>query len=310
MHPAIETTGLRKALGGKAVIRGLDLCVPQGRVYGFLGPNGAGKTTAMRLLLGLLRPDAGEVRLLGSSLADDRNGLLRQVGSFIESPALYDHRSGRANLDMARRLLGLAASETGRVLEVTGMARDADRKVRDYSLGMRQRMALARSLLGEPKLLLLDEPTNGLDPDGIADMRALIRDLPARMDCTVFVSSHLLGEVEQVADHVGLLREGRLAMQGPLEDLLGTGRRIAIGVDDVRRACAMLQAKGYAARADGPEGLSVTAPADVDLPALAAQINRTLVEAGIDVSSLRVERLSLEALYRQSATATQQRKAA
>ncbi|ANU08611.1 ATP-binding cassette domain-containing protein [Paraurantiacibacter namhicola] len=306
MHAAIETHGLRKSLGGKPVIRGLDLSVPAGRVYGFLGPNGAGKTTAMRLLLGLMPADAGEVRLLGQPLGQNRLSLLRQVGSFIESPALYDHRSGRANLDVARRLLGLPASEVDRVLEVVDMRADAARRVSEYSLGMRQRMALARSLLGSPKLLLLDEPTNGLDPDGIADMRALVRDLPARMDCTVLISSHLLGEVEQVADHVGLLRKGRLAMQGPLQDLLGSGRRIALEVDDAARATSLLTAEGLAAHVSGGATLTVDAPPDGELAPLCARINRILVEAGLAVSSLGSQRLSLEDLYKGSAAPTEE----
>lgn len=311
MQAAIETSGLRKKLGGTEVICGLDLHVPAGGVYGFLGPNGAGKTTAMRLLLGILRPDAGDVRLLGRPLHQNRLHLLRQVGSFIESPALYDHRSGRENLVMSARLLGLPRSEVDRVLDLVDMRRDAGRKVRDYSLGMRQRMALARSLLGSPKLLLLDEPTNGLDPDGIAAMRTLIRDLPRRLDCTVFVSSHLLGEIEQVADHVGLLRKGRLAMQGPLQDLLGHGRRILLEVGDGPRAASVLQGAGHDARLQGDGTLSLSLPSGADPRSVCADINRRLVHAGIAVSALTHERLSLEDLYRQSGViAPMQRKAA
>ncbi|APE27081.1 ABC transporter ATP-binding protein [Aurantiacibacter gangjinensis] len=275
-----------------------------------MGPNGAGKTTAMRLLLGLLAPDAGEVRLLGGSLGAAGLELLRQVGSFIEGPALYDHRSGRANLAMACRLLGLPDSEVERVLELVDMRQDAHRPVRDYSLGMRQRIAFARSLLGRPKLLLLDEPTNGLDPDGIADIRLLIRELPSRMDCTIFVSSHLLGEVEQVADTVGLLRRGTLVMQGPLRDLLGSGRRIVLEVGDPARAAAL--AGGFDRRVQGGDAdtLFIALRPRDDAAALCAAVNRALVQAGIPVFTIKIERLTLEELYRQSADAVENERTA
>nr|WP_206543602.1 ATP-binding cassette domain-containing protein [Sphingomonas sanguinis] len=195
---AIETEHLTKRYAGRSVVDDVALRVPMGCVYGFLGPNGAGKTTTMRLLLGLLRADAGTIRLVGHDLVRRRRDALAQVGAFVESASLYDHLTGRANLDITRRLLGLPAGEIDRVLEIVEMRDAAPARTGTYSLGMKQRLALARAMLGSPRLLLLDEPTNGLDPDGIVAMRLLIRALPARIGGTVFVSSHLLTEVEQM----------------------------------------------------------------------------------------------------------------
>ncbi len=181
------------------------------------------------------------------------------------------------------------------------MTEHSRRKVRDYSLGMRQRVALGRALLGTPRLLLLDEPTNGLDPEGIAEMRTLIRDLPQRIRATVFVSSHLLGEIEQVADHAGLLREGRLTMQGPLADLLATDRRVTVSSDQVEKAHKLLAGSGYSVLPRGRTSLSVTCPPDRDLTVFCVSINRTLVQANIGVSGIAEEKRTLEDLYRGNA---------
>ena len=186
-------------------MKDVSLFVPEACVYGFVGPNGAGKTTVMRLLLGLLQADAGTVRLFGHSVEKNRRAALTHVGAVIESPAHYSHLSGRDNLRLTCTLLGLPGTESDRVLELVDLATEGGQKVGTYSLGMKQRLAIARTLLGAPRLLLLDEPTNGLDPDGIISMRAFIRDLPDRIKGTVFISSHLLTEVQQVADYVGLM---------------------------------------------------------------------------------------------------------
>lgn len=303
MEYAIETSALRKRLGKQEVIRGCDLQVPAGRVYGFIGPNGAGKTTVMRLLLGILRPDAGEIRMLGRSMPRDRQAVLSRTGAFIESPALYDHLSAEANLDITRRLLGLPPGEIGRVLDIVGMAGHARRKIAEYSLGMRQRTALARTLLGKPELLLLDEPTNGLDPEGIAGMRGLIRELPERIGATVFVSSHLLGEIEQVADHAGLLREGRLVMQGPLRTLLVSQRVLQIRVSMYDHAVNLLKSWGHVPRAEGGDSIFLRCPRDTDFEGFAAGINRRLNAAGVQVFAVGERKRSLEDLYRASAGA-------
>ncbi|MES2336860.1 MAG: ATP-binding cassette domain-containing protein [Pseudomonadota bacterium] len=297
MDMAIETQGLSKRLGGRPVVVDVALAVPRGAVYGFLGPNGAGKTTVMRLLLGLMRRDAGSVSLLGHAMPDTRATTLAQVGAFVESPGLYDHLSGRANLDLTRRLRGLAAVEVDRVLDLVGMAAAAGKRVAACSLGMKQRLALARALLGDPQLLLLDEPTNGLDPEGIVEVRDLIRTLPARTGCTVFVSSHLLGEVEQVATHMGMMRSGRLVLQGRVDALLGGGRGIRIALDDPARGAALLVAAGFAATVQDNDAVRISC-GTADLRPLAAAANQALVTAGLTVWQVAPEAPSLETLYR------------
>lgn len=299
MPNAIATEGLSKRFGDFEAISGINLRVPENAVYGFLGPNGSGKTTAMRLVLGLLRPDAGRIELFGQDIEAHRMELLLRIGAFIESPALYDHLSGRANLEITCRLLDLPRSEVARVLDIVSMSRDADRKVREYSLGMRQRTALARTLLGEPRLLVLDEPTNGLDPEGIAEMRELIRSLPGRIGCTVLVSSHLLSEVEQVADYAGFLRKGRLVMEGRLTDLLAGGQRLQVVVDDSQRALGLLAREGLEdlSRDKAMGAIELQAPDTMPIEAFAALINRQLVAGGLDVSVLQPKRRTLETLY-------------
>lgn len=272
------------------------LAVPAGSVYGFLGPNGAGKTTAMRLLLGLMRRDAGEVRLLGHVMPDGARAALAQIGAFIEAPGLYDHLSGRTNLDLTRRLRDLPQSEVDRVLEIVDLTDAARRRAGTYSLGMKQRLALARALLGNPRLLLLDEPTNGLDPDGIIAMRDLIRDLPQASGCTVFVSSHLLSEVEQMTTHMGMMRSGRLVLQGDVRALIGTAQTVRIAVGDAARGAALLAAAGLDAAPDG-DAVVLACAADAMRAATAAAL-RHLVDAGLDVFSAVPETRSLEGLYR------------
>jgi ABC-2 type transport system ATP-binding protein len=213
---AIETEALTRAFGARAAVEQLNLLVPNGGIYGFLGPNGAGKTTTIRMLLGLIRPDSGKVRLFGKHF---EFSMLNRVGSLVEAPSLYPHLTGRENLEVTRRLVGAARADIDRVLAIVRLARDADRLVREYSLGMRQRLGLALALLNSPELLILDEPTNGLDPAGIHEMRDLLRRMPAEHGVTVFLSSHLLSEVEQIAGSVGIIREGRMLFQGSLAEL-------------------------------------------------------------------------------------------
>jgi lantibiotic transport system ATP-binding protein len=297
---AIETAGLTRRYGGRAVVDGVALLVPDECVYGFLGPNGAGKTTTIRMLVGLLRPHAGTVRLLGHDIATARRAALSGVGALIEGPALYDHLSGRANLSLTAGLLGLAATEVDRVLDLVDLRAAATRRVGGYSLGMKQRLAIARALLGRPRLLLLDEPTNGLDPDGMIAMRALIRDLPDRIGGTVFISSHLLGEVEQVADRVGLMLAGRLVMQDSVRALTGRGGSVRVGVAAGVPAATLLRAAGFDAQpVDG--GVRIAAAGDRD--ALAARANRLLVEAGHAVTALVAEARTLEQVYQDAVTA-------
>ncbi|CAN5138323.1 ABC transporter ATP-binding protein [soil metagenome] len=297
---AIESLGLAKRFGRQEAVAGVDLLAPAGGVYGFLGPNGAGKTTSIRMILGLLRPTAGSVSVFGADVAVERRKTAAMIGSVVETPALYDRLTGRENLEVGRLLIGAPKTDIERVLEIVDLKGAADRKAGGYSQGMRQRLGLARALLGQPKLLVLDEPTNGLDPEGIREIRDLIRAAPERSGATVFVSSHLLAEVEQMASHVGVMHKGRLLAQGSLAELRGAGARTAdVGVEDAERAAALLVSAGLEARSDGPASLKVILPADEEVEAIAA-VNRRLVEGGFTVFRLGSQRRSLEEVYLQA----------
>jgi ABC-type multidrug transport system ATPase subunit len=294
---AIETRSLTKRFGRQAAVSDVALRVEAGCIYGFLGGNGAGKTTTIRLILGLLRPTSGGVSVFGRDVARDRIAAAREVGSLLEARATYDQLSGRENLDGTRRLLGLAATEIDRVLDIVDMRPASDRKVGDYSLGMRQRLGLARALLGEPRLLVLDEPMNGLDPDGVRETRAVIRAMPERCGATVFLSSHQLSEVQQTVSHVGLMHEGRLVLQGPIEALLRqTTPELFVRTNDVAAAMRRLRQAGHAPEPDGG-GLRITLKGGGDREASA--VARLLVEAGLEVSELTPRQASLEDVYMQ-----------
>lgn len=215
----METCNLTKTYEGFTAVSNVSLHIPKGAVYGFLGPNGAGKSTTMKMFLGLTRPTSGSFTIDGRQYPRDRMEILRKVGSFIEAPAFYGNLSGEENLDVIRQILGLPKSAVTEVLELVGLTPFRKRLARKYSLGMKQRLGLAGALIGHPPVLILDEPTNGLDPVGIHEIRNLIRSLPQRYDCTVLVSSHLLSEVELMADNIGILNHGHLLFEGTLEDL-------------------------------------------------------------------------------------------
>lgn len=291
---AIETMRLSRRFGDILAVDQLDLHVPQGSIYGFLGPNGSGKTTTIRMLIGLIQADQGRVQIFNLQLEKQRLAALRQIGALVELPSLYPHLTGWENLEVTRRLVNVNRSHIDRVLNIVNLTADARRLVRGYSLGMRQRLALALSLLREPKLLILDEPTNGLDPAGIHEMRNLIRSLPAEHGITVFISSHLLSEVEQMATDVGIIHSGKLLFQGPLRELqAGQLEQIVIETNKPGDAIQILQGAGWdvTARQDGRlvvPGHSMTK---------AAQINARLVHAGIDVSELHQARPSLEEMF-------------
>jgi lantibiotic transport system ATP-binding protein len=297
---AVETAGLTYAYpGAPPVLRGVDLAVPRGSVYGFLGPNGAGKTTTLRLLLGLLRRQrgGGTLRVLGTPLdrGRDRRAVLARTGSLIEAPSLYGHLTAAENLRVWQVVLGCPASRIAEVLRLVGLADAARARAAALSLGMRQRLGLAVALLGAPELLVLDEPTNGLDPVGIVEMRELLRRLNRETGVTVLVSSHLLSEVERVATHVGVIRQGRLAFQGALPELVGRAAAAAhavVATDDDARAVEVLLAGGWPARRDA-EGVRLPPLPRAEL----ARANRTLVETGVGVHAVGVVRPDLEAVF-------------
>ncbi len=290
----IETRGLTRQFGTQLAVNRLDLLVPAAGVYGFLGPNGAGKTTAIRMLLGLIRPNSGEVRLFGEPLISNRQSLMRRVGALVESPSLYPHLTGRENLEVTRRLLGASRDLIDCALEPIKMSKDADRRVREYSLGMRQRLGLALALLNKPELLILDEPTNGLDPAGIHEMRDLIRRLPDEFGVTVFLSSHLLGEVEQIASHIGIIHEGTLLFQGTLNELQTKQQsQLIVGVKQLDQATTCLTAAGFSVKRQNDGMLSVSAKSSED----AVRVNSLLVEHRCDVFHLELGQASLEDIF-------------
>ncbi len=290
----IETRGLTRRFGSQLAVDDLNLLVPAAGVYGFLGPNGAGKTTAIRMLLGLIRPNAGEVRLFGQSLNGNHRSVMCRVGALVESPSLYPHLTGRENLEVTRRLLGSGRNLIELALATVRLTKDADRRVREYSLGMRQRLGLALALLNNPELLILDEPTNGLDPAGIHEMRDLIRRLPDEFGVTVFLSSHLLGEVEQIATHIGIIHEGHLLFQGTLSELQSKQQtQLTVGVKQLGEATEFLVKSGWSVQRSVDDLLNVSTKAPDD----AARINKLLVDRGLDVFHLAVSQRSLEDIF-------------
>jgi ABC-2 type transport system ATP-binding protein len=289
----IETRGLTRRFGAQVAVDDLNLLVPAAGVYGFLGPNGAGKTTAIRMLLGLIRPDAGEVRLFGRPVRSSHRELMSRVGALVEAPSLYPHLTGRENLEVTRRLLGSPRNLIDLALDTVRMTRDAHRRVREYSMGMRQRLGLALALLNKPQLLILDEPTNGLDPAGIHEMRDLIRRLPDEFGVTVFLSSHLLSEVEQIAGHIGIIHESKLLFQGTLGELQQKQQtELTVGVTKPDEAMDCLVGAGWSVeRRDGLLSVAAAAPED------AVKINRLLVDQRLDVFHLALSQRSLEDIF-------------
>ena len=293
--PAIETAGLSKRFGERTAVDGVDLFVPRGSAFGFLGPNGAGKTTMIRMLLGLTAPSAGTMRVLGHPVPAERAVALERVGAIVEDPRFHPHLSGRENLRVVAALRGPdAAARIGPALARVGLSERADEKVKRYSLGMRQRLGVARCLLADPQLLILDEPTNGLDPGGIQEFREMIRAMVEQEGRTVFISSHLLDEVEKICDAAAIVDRGKVVTQGPIAELAAAGDRheVIIVVDDIERAIALLDGLEQvreARRSD--EGIRVVLDGAA---ATAAVVNARLVGAGLAVSRLEPVRRSLE----------------
>lgn len=305
MSAAIETEGLTRRFGSRLAVDDVSMTVPKQAVYGFLGRNGAGKTTTLRMVLGLIRPTEGVARVCGLNVARDRIAAARQVGALLEAHGFYVNLTGAENLALTATLLGLPASEIVRVLEVVEMRADAGRKVAGYSLGMRQRLGLARAMLGAPPVLVLDEPTNGLDPDGIADMRRFLKSLPERTGATVLLSSHLLGEIEQTATHVGVVNDGRLVLEGELTRLKADlAPEIVLRTDDDVRAVALLASHDLVVFAT-ESGLSAALRPGDDIDRAVAALNRALVQAGLSVFAIGPRARSLEDIYRRVAAPAQ-----
>lgn len=299
MSAAIETTELTRRFKRRLAVDAVSMNVPEQAVYGFLGRNGAGKTTTLKMLLGLIRPDGGTARVCGIDVGRDRIGAARKVGALLEAHGFYGNLSGRENLDLTRQLIGLPSTEVERVLAVVEMTEHACRRVSDYSLGMRQRLGLARAMLGAPPVLILDEPTNGLDPDGIADMRRFLGELPDRTGATVLLSSHLLGEIEQTATHIGIVHQGRLMLEGELARLKADlAPEIAVETDDPARAADLATARGFAV-ARAPDRIVASLRPGEDARAASAALNRALIEADIAVFTIGPRARTLEGIYRE-----------
>ena len=290
----IETHDLCKQYGNALRVAHLDLNVPEGSVYGFLGPNGAGKSTTLKMILGLVQPTAGSIRVLGKQMnRTNRLAVLRQVGSLIESPSYYGHLTGEENLRIVQTLRGVPEKSIREVLQIVRLDGQRGKKVAHYSLGMKQRLGLAAALLGYPRLLILDEPTNGLDPAGIQEMRELICSLPGRFGMTVVVSSHLLSEIDQMADHVAIIREGELVFQDSLEVLHGHSRHhLALRTSNNAVARSLLAEQSVTCREE--EGYLI-------LPILpdetAAQLTRFRAENRLGVVRLEERQKSLEDIF-------------
>ena len=294
MQTVIETKALCKQYGPHTAVDHVELHVPQGCVYGFIGPNGAGKSTTMKMLLGLIHPTAGRVHLLGQELTEkSRLPLLRQTGSLIESPAGYLHLTAQENLEIVADLKGVPHKDIGRVLDIVHLTQDRNRRVGQYSLGMKQRLGIAMALLGSPKLLILDEPTNGLDPAGIQEMRALIRNMPAATGATVMISSHLLGEIEQMVEQVGIIDHGHILFEGPLTELQRHSRgNVTLRLLDPAKAAPILRANGLTAHSDS---CVVTLPPLQD--ALLADLAQKLAACGAGVVELTPHTKTLEEIF-------------
>jgi ABC-2 type transport system ATP-binding protein len=299
---AIRAVGLSKRYGELAAVDGLDLTVERGELYGFLGPNGAGKTTTIRMALGLIHPTGGTIEVLGASVTAG-HGPFERVGALVEEPAFWSYLSGRRNLEAFARAGSRRADVHARldriddVLHTVGLADAADKRVKHYSQGMRQRLGVALALLGDPDLLVLDEPTNGLDPSGMREVRELLRQL-ADGGTTIFISSHLLAEVEAMCDRVGVMARGALVAEGPPGTLRGTTDRIRIEVDDVAAARNVLAWLGgpdvtVAASPSGPGVLNVRLSDGLG----AADVNAALVRGGIRVHALEPQRDTLEDVF-------------
>ncbi|WP_346926578.1 ATP-binding cassette domain-containing protein [uncultured Arthrobacter sp.] len=312
----IETTGLSKRFGHQLAVDGVDLAVPRGSVFGFLGPNGSGKTTTIRLILGLAAASSGSVRLLGQEMPGQLREVLPRVGALVEGPAFYPFLSGAANLhrfDAADPHVpaGTRKARVQSALERVGLTHAADKKVRAYSLGMKQRLGIANALLAPRELLVLDEPTNGLDPQGTREVRSLVRSLAAD-GATVFVSSHLLAEVEQICTHAAIMSAGRLVAQGTLGELRQGGQaRIRVLTPDAGAAAAVLARLGLSVAVGGPAGSNgagdvLYAPLPAGPPPAVADravadgvvapeaVVAALVAAGVRVRGFATEQVSLE----------------
>jgi len=291
---AIQTTNLNFSFGKAKTLVDINLQVPQGSIFGFLGPNGAGKTTTIKCLLGLLHKQAGDIRFFGENYAENRIASLSRIGSMIEAPSLYDHLNAIRNLEITMKLRGVRHSRIAEVLEIVGLTQDAKKRTKQYSTGMKQRLSLAIALLSEPDLLILDEPINGLDPGGIIEIRKLLIDLNHNHGCTVFLSSHILTEIEKLCTHAGVINKGKMLFQGKMQDLLlsQTGKiRLRVESDDNNKAITLLK-PDYTV-SENEQSLTVMLKGKEAIPAVV----RLLTDAGLSIYEIHTEASDLESSF-------------
>jgi ABC-2 type transport system ATP-binding protein len=291
LTPTLTASNLTKTIGHKTIVDSVSFELQQGEIFGFLGPNGAGKTTTIRMLVGLIRPTAGSVRICGYDIQRDFEDAMRCVGCIVENPDLYRFMTGRENLEHFARMLRVSSSEIERVAEAVSLAHRLEQRVGTYSLGMRQRLGIAQALLGDPRLLILDEPANGLDPAGIREIRELLRRLASEQQMSIFISSHLLAEIELTCDRVAIIHKGHILREGTVRDLISSRRDMEVRVDDVARASAIARERNLTFRTDGDRIWLAMEEADAP-PLLAA-----LAEAGVKIFHAQRRTQSLEEMF-------------
>ncbi|MFY0592490.1 ABC transporter ATP-binding protein [Roseivirga sp.] len=291
----IQTKGLDFYFKEFKALDQINLDVPKGSIYGFLGPNGAGKTTTIRILLDLFHSKPGQVKVFGQDLLENKVEILGKVGALIENPSIYKHLSGRQNLEVIRKMVDVPKSRIDEVLKIVRLVDNADKKAKNYSLGMCQRLGLASALLTDPDLLILDEPTNGLDPSGIIEMRELIIELNREHGKTIFLSSHILSEIEKLATDVAIIDEGKILYQGKLEGLQqqGTGIELVIEVDKVKEGAKILKDMNFTISEENGRTIHIPIESKKEV----AKINKSLVDADIAVFQLKTSEQNLESIF-------------
>lgn len=288
----VVTDNLTKKFKKNISVDGINMSIKRGQIYGFLGPNGAGKTTTIRMLLGLIKPTKGTIKIFNQNLSKNRIQILKQIGSLVESPTYYGNLTGRENLEAVRRLRDIPEKRVHEVLEIVRLTKVANRLTKEYSLGMKQRLGIASALLSKPELLILDEPTNGLDPSGIQEIRELIKELP-KSGMSVLVSSHLLSEIDQMATEVGIINNGKMIFQDSIERLRYKRKPILkVGVSDGRESHSILERKGIRS-----QWQSDFLWLEETRPEFVSEINAILVHSGISVYRLEEVTKSLEDIF-------------
>lgn len=291
----VETKNLVKVFNKVKSVDNVNLKIKEGEIYGFLGPNGAGKSTTIKMLLGLIRANSGEVYIFGKSIKENREEILKNIGALVESPSYYGHLTAYENLDILKRMLKLNKEEIEEKLKLVNLWEERNKKVNEFSLGMKQRLGIAQALMGNPKLLILDEPTNGLDPAGIIEIRNLIRYLAKEKKITIIISSHILNEIELVATEVGVINKGKLLYQGSLEDLKkNSTNEVIIGLEKKEEKALtmkLLLARGYRVE---EENLKLKVKGNNLSP---SKICREIVMGGYSLNYLTEEKSSLEEIF-------------